>query len=138
MPSTMEFQQALLGWASQSVYAYLVNATPTFNTTQAQLGPQELPVGNGYPAQRVQVHAPGVQTNNEISRTGFSVATWQAVGGPIGPFTHVCYVRNGVAARGSGQGQLMYWAQVHGAPRTLQPGESYSHQLPTITLFTNG
>jgi hypothetical protein len=100
-------------------------------STMTQVAAQELPAGNGYG--RIQVNIPfsAIQGTNPVQAVSTSDdIVFQASGGNIPLFTHICFVINGNTTVGNTTGKIDRIEPVNnGTPISLNDGESYKHSF---------
>jgi len=86
----------------------------------------ELPAGNGYGRQAVTL-PPAAIVSGKAESTSEQI-TFQASGGVIPEFSHICFVIGGSTTVGSTAGAIERIEPVNnGTPLSLNDGESYIH-----------
>ena len=135
MPITVKtFMQSGLkakidNYYAPNVIAFLVNdsgGTLTNASTMVDVSALELPSGNGYARQLVTLPTASIIGGNAESQSDDIV--FQASGGNIPTFSHICFVVGGNTTVGDSSGVIDRVEPVNNnSPISLQDGESYIH-----------
>jgi hypothetical protein len=127
---TDDLCSAVHNFASDTIKAYLSNATPSASGDSVKADLAEIGAGNGYSAGGVTVTVTSVtQSSGTCSVAVSDPAVITASGGTIGPFQYVAFY-NDTSASDS----LICWYD-YGSAITLADGETFTIDMGT-NLFT--
>ncbi|PNW34960.1 UNVERIFIED_CONTAM: hypothetical protein BEN50_17925 [Euhalothece sp. KZN 001] len=117
-------------YAPQTI-AFLINDSGgvlTPSSDMAAVAGLELPAGNGYTRQAVTLPSASIVSGSAESTSDQII--FQASGGNIPQFSHICFCVGGSTTVGSTTGKIDRIEPVNnGTPLSLNDGESYIHQF---------